>query len=101
MAVAIEVENIATELGTQEFVHCFFSTLSYQLENGEWGSKFPALMTELYQGSLKAAHARAALSELRNAKNMLSKFPPSDVVWDIEDISISPPWGDNIAPRLT
>jgi 2,3-bisphosphoglycerate-dependent phosphoglycerate mutase len=101
MATAIEVENIATELGNQDFVHGFFSTISCRLENGVWGSKFPILMTELYQGTLKGAHASAALSELRNAKTLLAKFPPKDVVWDIEDLSASPPWGDNIASDIT
>ena len=31
--------------------------------------------------------------ELKEIKQELAKFPPSDVIWDIEDLSASPPWG--------
>lgn len=101
MAVALKVDSVATELGTGSFVHAFFSTASARLENGVWGGRFPVLMNELYQGSLAKGHAQAALDELATIRRELAAFPPSDVVWDVEDRTARPPWGDNIAPTIT
>ena len=39
--------------------------------------------------------------ELKEIKQELAKFPPSDVIWDIEDLSVIPPWGNNISPGIT
>ena len=39
--------------------------------------------------------------ELKEIKQELAKFSPSDVIWDIEDLSARPPWGDNISPDIT
>ncbi|MGK6316982.1 immunity 70 family protein [Neorhizobium sp. DT-125] len=101
MTVALKVDSVATELGAGSFVHAFFSTASALLENGKWGSRFPMLMHELYQGSLAKAHAEAALDELATIRRELAAFPPGHVVWDIEDRAARPPWGDNIAPTIT
>lgn len=42
-----------------------------------------------------------ALVELKEIKQELAKFQPSDVIWDIEDLSARPPWGDDISPDIT
>ncbi|MHB8064561.1 MAG: Imm70 family immunity protein, partial [Ruminiclostridium sp.] len=34
-------------------------------------------------------------------KENLKKFPPSDVIWDIDDMSKNPPWGSNISSDIT
>ena len=31
----------------------------------------------------------------------LKKFLPQDVIWDFEDLSLTPPWGNNIAEHIT
>src|SRR5690554_851207 len=100
MAVGIKVGSITDEIGTSDFFHAFFSTVSYNLEKG-WGSRFPALFEHLYQGSLEAELASAAIQELKLIKEELAAFAPSDVVWDIEDLSKQPPWGANISQEIT
>ena len=40
------------QIGSGDFLHCFFSTVAVNLENGSWGSRFPLIMNKLYQGSL-------------------------------------------------
>lgn len=101
MGVGITVGSITDEIGASSFLHAFFSTISAHCEPGGWGSRYPHLMNELYQGHLSAKNALVALQELRDAKSQLSKLPPSQIVWAIEDRSAQPPWGNNIAPSIT
>jgi len=79
-----------------DIIHAFFSTISYNLEGNKWGSKYPMLMNELYQGKLSWENASEAIEELKIIKEELKKFSPEYVVWDIEDISKELPWRNNI-----
>ena len=58
-------------------------------------------MNELYQGELPPEKAKKALYELKRIKKGLRKFSADKVVWDIENLSKRPPWGDNISPDIT
>ena len=100
MAVGIKVGSITDEIGTPAFFHAFFSTVSYNLEK-QWGSRFPVLLTNLYQGELGAGLAAKALAELEQVKEELAAFSPKSVVWDIEDPSKQPPWGSDISPDIS
>lgn len=100
MAVGIKVGSITDEIGTPDFFHAFFSTVSSNLEE-QWGSRFPVLLTNLYQGELAAELAAKALAELEQVKDELAAFSPVNVVWDIEDPSKQPPWGSDISPDIT
>ena len=51
-------------------------------------------MNDLYHGRLKSEYVKDALVELKEIKQELAKFQPSDVIWDIEDLSARPPWGE-------
>lgn len=50
-------------------------------------------MNELYQGRLKNQDINEGMEELGRIKKELKKFPPSYVVWDAEDLKLTPPWG--------
>src|SRR5215469_10373727 len=101
MGVDILVGDQGWEIGAASFLHSFFSTVSAHLEPGGWGTRFPALMHRLYKGHLPVAEAGQARRELDHIRRELERFPPSAVVWDIEDRSKTPPWGDNISPQVT
>jgi hypothetical protein len=101
MSVGIQVGNTYREIGAASFLHCFFSTVSGNLEPAGWGSRFPALMNHLYRGTLSIDWASQARSELLAIQRELAALPPSAVVWDIEDRSRRPPWGDDIAETIT
>ena len=45
--VSFRVGCMMYEIGTASFLHSFFSTVAYRLENNRWGSKFPVIMNEL------------------------------------------------------
>lgn len=98
---AFTVKYYMYTIGTADFLHSIFSTVCGRLENGKWGSRYPYLMNELYQGTLPAEHLAAGTEELAQIKQELSQFAPNQVIWDIDDLSLTPPWGDNISGDIT
>lgn len=99
--ISLRVGFIMYKIGTPSFLHSFFSTVAYRLENGKWGSEFPVMMNELYQGKLSYKKASAAKEELERIKKGLALFLPDKVIWDIDDLSKQPPWGNNISESIT
>ena len=89
------------QIGTGDFLHSFFSTVALRLENGLWGSKYPVIMNELYQGELPENKTDLAIDELIQIKEGLRGLSSEQVVWDIEDLSKQPPWGNKISPDIT
>jgi len=100
MTVGIQVGSIIDEIGSSDFFHAFFSTVSVRLET-EWGARFPNLMRHLYDGEIRQEAASDALAELSVIRAELAKFKPDQVVWDANDRSKQPPWGFKIAPTIT
>ena len=101
MAVGFKVKFYWYQIGHGDFLHSFFSTVAYNLENGRWGSRFPVIMNELYQGKLERENIDKALEELSIIKKELQTCSPEKVVWDIEDLSKQPPWGNDISKDIT
>jgi hypothetical protein len=100
MAVGFKVKYYWYQIGSGEFMHSFFSTICYHLEEKQWGNKYPYLMNELYQGKLEKANLDNGIAELKDIKHKLEKLPPTNVIWDIDDLDAKPPWGDNISPEI-
>ena len=101
MTVGVKVGAIIDEVGAPSFFNCFFSTITGLLEGGRRGERFPFLAGKLYTGEIAAEDVQAALKELREIKEHLKKFDPSAVIWDLENTSAHPPWGNNISPDIT
>lgn len=99
--VGFEVKDDWYEIGHGDFLYAFFSTVAYHLEGNDWGSRFPMIMNELYQGKLRNEALDEAILELSDIKNELAAFPPDQIIWDIEDLTKQPPWGDNISSEIT
>lgn len=100
MAVAFRVGPLMYVLGTGSFLNSFFSTITFTLENNKRGSKFPVLK-KLFMGEITSDESKLALKELKIVKKQFSKLSPDEVVWDNEDFSKQPPWGDDIADTIT
>lgn len=96
MAVGFKVKYYWFHVGSGDFLHSFFSTICFRLENGEWGGKYPNLMKSLYQGKLNHA-----ISELAEIKKELEKLSPQEVVWDIEHLELTPPWANEMSSEIT
>ena len=101
MAVGFTVGFYYYSIGSADFLHSFFSTVAVNLEDGKWGSRFPVLMNELYQGKLPVEKTDTAIKELTLIRDKLKNYSPDKVVWDIEDLSKQPPWGKNISEEIT
>lgn len=100
MAVAIRVGAITDEIGTAAFLNAFFATVAGLLDPN-WGTRFPVLLGELYQGRVAPERAAAALGELAVVRQELAGFAPDRVIWDLADRTQRPPWGDAIAAEIT
>jgi 2,3-bisphosphoglycerate-dependent phosphoglycerate mutase len=101
MIVGLKIGNVFNEIGTGDFLHSFFSTISFHLEPNGWGTRFPELLQELYQGKLEPAHAKAALADAQTIKSKLAELAPAKVIWDIADLKKKAPWGKRIDKSVT
>lgn len=99
--VGFNVNSYWYQIGHGDFLHSFFSTVAYNLENKKWGSRFPVIMNELYQGKADPGHIDKAIEELGIIKKELQAYGPDKVIWDIDDLSKQPPWGSNISKDIT
>lgn len=59
------------------------------------------IMNELYAGELSQVHVDEAINELEIIRKELQAYGPENVVWEIEDLSKRPPWGNNISKDIT
>ncbi|CAM4193784.1 hypothetical protein BAMA_23975 [Bacillus manliponensis] len=101
MAVGFSVDIFFYEAGHPDFLHSFFSTISYHTEPEGWGTKYPLLMQDLYFKKLNWKDAPEALRNVEEIRGVLNKLSPSEVVWDIENVSKQPPWKDKIPNKIT
>lgn len=101
MSLGLWVGKKGFEVGTASFLKSWFSTIFTQLENEDWGSRFPTIMRDLYAGSVPHTKAGSALRELEGIRKALSALPPAQVVWDFENREARPPWGAEISPHIT
>jgi 2,3-bisphosphoglycerate-dependent phosphoglycerate mutase len=90
--VDLYVQNNMWTVGQDWFLHSFFSTIAYRLEPNGWGSRFPALMKELYTGQLSPERVPKAQDELATVRTELSKRPPDERVYAYEDPERPTPW---------
>ncbi len=101
MSLSFHIENFSAEIGSPDFLHAFFSTICCHLEENKWGSKYPELMRELYQGKLEPNKAKKVLHDVLEMREKLKAFSPKEIIWDIDDLQKRPPWGDKIDSNIT
>ncbi|WP_289064396.1 Imm70 family immunity protein [uncultured Zobellia sp.] len=100
MAIGLYMDPVFLTIGTGDFLNSFFSTIFIKLENSEWGKKYPITMNNLYMGEVKLDKIPEAIIEIDLLKKQLQTLPPSEVVWDFENLSSNPPWGNNISESI-
>jgi 2,3-bisphosphoglycerate-dependent phosphoglycerate mutase len=99
--VGFQVGFLWYEVGTSTFLKSWFSTINFHLEKKKWGSKFPIIMEYLYQGEVPENLLLSLKKEVLLTKDRLRKLSPKDVIWDIDDLSQRPPWGNDISSGIT
>lgn len=58
-------------------------------------------MNEFYNGSISAIHIDRALDEISVIINELKTLSVDKLVWDYDDLSLLPPWGNKISDVIT
>lgn len=58
-------------------------------------------MNHAYNGKVKYVLIPELLKEVHGINELLQNYIPSQVIWDIEDLTKQPPWGANISPEIT
>lgn len=101
MRIYLKIDTKKWEVGEQDFFFAFFSTVSFHLEPQGWGTRFPYVMNTFYQGSLPADILDNSEEEFRIILQELSKLTPDKVIWNIDNLSQSPPWGSRISTDIT
>jgi hypothetical protein len=76
-AEAVDDEIDGVEVGSYDDFHEFRSAVGERLENGEWGSRFPVLMTHSdSDGEWTPSQARELAAELEVIARELSRLSP-------------------------
>ncbi|WP_242143725.1 MULTISPECIES: Imm70 family immunity protein [unclassified Bacillus cereus group] len=96
--VGFGIDFMFYEVGHPDFLHSFFSTMSYHTEPEGWGTKYPLLMKNLYFDKLNWEDVEEARKNLKEIQSILQKKKPEEIIWDIEDITKRPPWEGKALP---
>ncbi len=86
-----QVEYFFFPIGSADFLHSFFSTVAYHLENKMWGRRFPVIMNQVHSGCLLPELAKQAREELSLITAELKHLKPNQLIWNIHDLSQMPP----------
>ena len=98
----ISIGSMMFWFGELDFVESFFNTVCYRLENRKWGSRFPRLMVDLFDGKVKYENIDEFEIEISTVENELKNFKIQQVVYDLNDPSVEPPWHQSgISDELT
>jgi hypothetical protein len=101
MGVSLFINGSSLEIGSASFLKSFFSTIYFHLVTPETKNKYPKLFTDLYNGHVKWEDAQEIQDNLEDIREAFKNFDTDKVVWDIDDLSKSPPWGSDISARVT
>ena len=86
MAVGLKVKFNWYQIGESELLYSFFSTIAYNLENNIWGSKFPTIMIDLYQGKVDVDKLQFVEQELQTFELKKLGYYPQMEEGDLEII---------------
>jgi 2,3-bisphosphoglycerate-dependent phosphoglycerate mutase len=80
----VSVGGQSRELAPEHVMDALFTTISCRLEPQGRGTRFPAVMDDLYSGYLQPGRAPKALQELQEIEAALQKVPIDRVVWSLQ-----------------
>mgnify|MGYP003617394503 CR=1 FL=1 len=100
MAVGLFVDPLFYKIEHGDYLNAFFSTITYHLEHNMRGSVYP-YVKKFYDGVIDFKDIDKLSEELIEIKEKLKFFEPDKIMWDNENLSLTPPWGNNNAKRIT
>ncbi len=101
MGVHLSTSHFIYEVGSSDFFISFFDTIEIRLTKGLFGKNYPVVLTDFYNGKISFDKLDTAEKELAEIRKRLKKFKSHKVVWDKNDLSKQPPWGNNISEDIT
>ncbi len=101
MGVHLRTSHFIYEVGSSDFLISFFDTVEIRLTKGLFGKKYPIILNDFYSGKISYDKLDQAEKELAEIRKRLKKFKPSKVVWDKNDLTKQPPWGEHISEEIT
>jgi hypothetical protein len=81
----LKVGTNSRPLARDGVIDGLYATITFTLEPGVRGSRFPNVMNHLYWGYLSPAQAAAAQQELQEIEEAMRKAPISAVIWSPTD----------------
>ena len=82
----LTIGKTSRELAPERAVEAMFTTIGCRLEPRGRGTRFPAVMDDLYSGYLTPARAPEALKELEEIEALLRAIPVTQVIWSLADL---------------
>ena len=80
--ICMRSNNIIISISNENFLNSYFSTIAKRLEPKGWGTRFPYVMNEFYNGELFKEEVEKALEEILVIKEELQKVPKWRKVWN-------------------
>lgn len=97
--------NIATKdgskiinVGTASFLYSFYSTICLKVPTSIDVSEGICF---LQRGRVSAADCAACAKAFERVREVFLKLSPKEVIWNKDNLSQQPPWGNNISPDIT
>ncbi len=98
--VFLLVEPFSFELLEIPLYRSFFDNVCFYLENKIWGSRFPIVMQNLYNGAVEVSNLKDLLKEIDIIQQEFSKIEVNDLIWDIENLEERCPYLDNMVDEI-
>lgn len=98
--VFLLVEPFSFELLEIPLYRSFFDNVCFYLENKIWGSRFPIVMKNLYNGAVEVSNLKDLLKEIDIIQQEFSKIEVNDLIWDIENLEERCPYLDNMVDEI-
>ena len=87
------------DVGKSDSMYSLYSTISMLvLPNNQEICKAVDFIKE---GKCTCDNALDTAREMNRVRDLLSQIPPTDVIYDMQDLSKKAPWSDNISPVVT
>ena len=99
MIVCTSNHDLIVDVGSQDIWNSVYSTIVYHLLNAE--VKYKNAMSIFTKGKVSSDNALVAAREMNMIRDELSQVAPNKVIYDINNLNVKPPWGDNISPVIT
>lgn len=98
MKITASDQSKYIEVGSSNFLYSFFSTIYCKVLPDT--AALPAIKF-LKEGIISSAECEPCAKSFEYIRTKLSTFPPSEVVWNKDDLKQQPPWGNHISSHIT